>query len=155
MADHPPRVKPTLSKKVAQYALHGTRGLVLTVDTEGFPHSSFTWVVATAVDQLRFAADHGGSTLANIERTGIASVQITIDEGQPYLVKGKVTTASSLIQSAPFKVALMEMEILEVRDQSWIGVNVSPLQYEWAPEEHGRMLEVEQAVYAEMRDWGG
>ncbi len=151
----PPRVMPTLSKKVAEYALRGTPGLALTVDAEGFPHSSFTWVVATAVDQLRFAADHGGTTLANIERTGMASVQITLDEGQPYLAKGNVAMASLLIQSAPFKVALMEMEILEVRDQSWIGVNIRPLKYEWAPEEHEKMLEVEQEVYAEMRDWRG
>ncbi len=151
----PPRVNPTLSKKVAEYTLRGVPGMVLTVDSEGFPHSSFTWIVATSLDQLRFAADHGGTTLANIERSGIASVQITLDEGQPYLIKGNVAMASLIIQSAPFKVALMEMEILEVRDQSWSGVNVRPLTYEWAPEEHEKMLEVEQEIYAEMRDWRG
>lgn len=150
-----PRVKPTLSRKVAEYALLGTPGSVLTVDGEGFPHSSFTWVVATEVNQLRFAADREGTTLANIERTGVASVQITLDEGQPYLAKGNVAMVSSLIQAAPFEVALIEMKILEVRDQSWIGVNVRPLKYEWAPEEHEKMLEVEQAIYAEMRDWRG
>jgi hypothetical protein len=32
-------------------------------------------------------------------------------------------------------------------------VNVSPLAYEWAPADRDRMLEMEQAVYAEMRDW--
>jgi hypothetical protein len=149
------RVKPTLSRKVTEYALLGTHGLLLTIDEGGFPHSSFTWVVATSPDRLRFGADQGGMTLANIERAGLASVQIIIDEGQPYLIKGNVTMASSLIQSAPFKVALMEMEILEVRDQSWIGVSVRPFDYDWAPEEREKMLEVEQAVYAEMREWSG
>ena len=149
------RVKPTLSRKVTEYALFGTPGLLLTIDDEGFPHSSFTWVVATAPDRLRFGADHGGTTLANIERSGIASVQIITDEGQPYLIKGNVKMASSLIQSAPFKVALMEMEILEARDQSWIGVSVRPFVYDWAPEEREKMLEVEQAIYDEMREWSG
>lgn len=149
------RVKPTLSHRVTEYALLGTPGLLLTIDDGGFPHSSFTWIVATSSDRLRFGADHGGTTLANIERSGIASVQIITDEGQPYLIKGNVTMASSLIQSAPFKLALMEMEIQEVRDQSWIGVSVRPFHYDWAPEEREKMLEVEQAVYAEMRGWGG
>ncbi|MFQ5922494.1 MAG: hypothetical protein ACE5M4_06585 [Anaerolineales bacterium] len=146
------RVEPTLSHTVTEYASLGIPGLLLTIDSEGFPHSSFTWVVATSPDRLRFGADHGGTTLANIERSGIASVQIITDEGQPYLIKGSVIMASSLIQSAPFKVALMEMEILEVRDQSWIGVSVRPFDYDWAPEEREKMLEVEQAVYAEMRE---
>ena len=146
------RVKPTLSQKVTEYAFLGTHGLLLTIDDAGFPHSSFTWVVATSPDRLLFGADHGGTTLANIERSGLASVQIIIDEGQPYLIKGNVTTVSSLIQSAPFELALLEMEILEVRDQSWIGVSVRPFDYEWAPEEREKMLEVEQAVYAEMRE---
>lgn len=126
--------------------------MLLTIDDGGFPHSSFTWVVAISPEQLRFGADHAGTTLANIERSGLASVQIIVDEGQPYLIKGNVTMASLLIHSAPFEVALMEMEILEVRDQSWIGVSVRPFGYEWAPEEREKMLEVEQAIYAEMRE---
>ncbi|GMR10322.1 MAG: hypothetical protein BMS9Abin28_1143 [Anaerolineae bacterium] len=149
------RLNPTLSRKVTEYAFLGIPGLLLTIDDEGFPHSSFTWVVATSPDRLRFGADHGGMTLANIKRAGLASVQIIVDEGQPYLIKGNVTMASLLIQSAPFEVALMEMEILEVRDQSWIGVSVRPFDYDWAPEEREKMLEVEQAVYAEMREWSG
>ncbi len=126
--------------------------MLLTIDDEGFPHSSFTWVVAISPERLRFGADHGGATLANLERSGLASVQIIVDEGQPYLIKGSVTMASLLIQSAPFEVALMEMEILEVRDQSWIGVSVRPFDYEWAPEKRAKMLEVERAIYAEMRE---
>ncbi|MFV1858277.1 MAG: hypothetical protein ACC647_02890 [Anaerolineales bacterium] len=146
------RVRPTLSHKVTEYAALGTPGLLLTIDDGGFPHSSFTWVVAISPEHLRFGADHEGTTLANIERSGLASVQIIVDEGQPYLIKGNVTMASLLIHSAPFEVALMEMEILEVRDQSWIGVSVRPFDYEWAPEKREKMLEVERAIYAEMRE---
>ena len=149
------RVKPTLSRKVAEYASPGSPGMLLTIDSEGYPHTAFTWIVATSHQQLRFGADQGSTTLANIERSSLASVQIILDEGQPYLIKGRVTTLSPRIKSAPFEMALMEMEITEVRDQSWIGVSVRALDYEWAPKEREKMIEVEQAVYAEMREWGG
>lgn len=90
--------------------------MLLTIDSEGYPHTAFTWIVATSLQQLRFGADQGSTTLANIERSSLASVQIILDEGQPYLIKGRVTTLSPLIKSAPFEMALMEMEITEVRD---------------------------------------
>lgn len=149
------RVNLVLSKKVAEYASPGTPGMLLTIDSEGYPHTAFTWIVATSLVQLRFGADQGSTTLANIERSSLASVQIIIDEGQPFLIKGRVTTLSPRIKSAPFEMALMEMEIIEVRDQSWIGVSVRALDYEWAPKEREKMIEVEQAVYAELREWGG
>ena len=129
--------------------------MLLTIDSEGYPHTAFTWIVATSLQQLRFGADQGSTTLANIGRSSLASVQIILDEGQPYLIKGGVTTLSPRIKSAPFEMALMEMEITEVRDQSWIGVSVRAFDYEWAPKEREKMIEVEQAVYAEMREWVG
>lgn len=149
------RVKRALSRRVAEYAARGAPGMLLTIDGEGYPHTAFTWLVATSQEQLRFGADQGGTTISNIERSGVASVQIIIEEGQPYLIKGKVAMVSPVIKSAPFEMALMELEILEVRDQSWIGVSVRALDYEWAPKEREEMLEVEQAVYAELREWGG
>ncbi len=59
------------------------------------------------------------------------------------------------IDSAPFPMALIEMEILEVLDQSWIGVSVNSMGYEWAPDERDEMDEVVQDVYLEMREWQG
>ena len=91
--------------------------------------------------------------MANIDRSGLAAVQIVTDEGQPYLIKGVAAIANSRIESAPFAMALAEMEILEVLDQSWIGVSVSPFDYEWAPEDQEQMLEMQNAVYKEMREW--
>ena len=91
--------------------------------------------------------------MANIDRSGLAAVQIVTDEGQPYLIKGVAVIANSRIESAPFAMALAEMEILEVLDQSWIGVSVSPFDYEWAPEDQEQMLEMQNAVYKEMREW--
>jgi hypothetical protein len=147
------RSKNLLSYKLADYIALGTRGQVITIDAEGYPYTSFTWVVTNSIHLLRFGADHGSPTLANIERSGVSAVQIVTDEGQPYLMKGAAAVANSRIESAPFPMALIEMEILEVLDQSWIGVSVSPIDYEWAPEKREEMLEVERAVYTEMREW--
>jgi len=149
------RVKPTLSRRVAEYAALGAPGMLLTIDGEGYAHTAFTWLVATSQEQLRFGADQGSTTIANINRSGMASVQIIIEEGQPYLIKGTVVMLSPVIRSAPFEMALMQLEIVEVRDQSWIGVSVRALDYEWAPKERQNMLQVEQAVYAELREWSG
>ena len=47
----------------------------------------------------------------------------------------------------------MALEVREVKDQSWPGVKVQVLGYEWSPEQREVMLAMEQAVYAEMRAW--
>ena len=147
------RAKKLLSYKLADYIALGTPGQIITIDEAGYPHTSFTWVTTNSIHLLRFAVDHGSPSMANIDRSGSAAVQIVTDEGQPYLIKGMAVIASSRIESAPFAMALAEMEILELLDQSWIGVHVSPFDYEWAPEEHEEMLEMQQAVYTEMREW--
>ena len=147
------RAKTLLSYKLADTIALGMPGQALTVDEGGFPHTSFTWVTTNSIHLLRFGADHGSPTIANIDRSGLAAVQIITDEGQPYLIKGVAAIAKSRIESAPFAMALAEIEILEVLDQSWIGVSVNPFDYEWAPEDQDEMLEMQRAVYKEMREW--
>ena len=147
------RAKKLLSYKLADYIALGTPGLALTVDEGGFPHTSFTWVTTNSIHLLRFGADHGSPTFANIDRSGLAAVQIITEEGQPYLINGVAAIAKSRIESAPFAMALAEMKILEVLDQSWIGVSVNPFDYEWAPEDQEQMIEMQKAVYKEMREW--
>ena len=149
------RVRKLLSYKLADYIALGTPGQVITIDGEGYPHTSFTWIVTNSIHLLRFGADQGSPTLANIERSGVAAVQLITDEGQPYLIKGVAVVANSRIESAPFPMALVELEILEVLDQSWIGVSVQSFEYEWAPEERETMLDRQQEINTEMREWNG
>jgi hypothetical protein len=147
------RSKKLLSYKLADYIALGTPGQVLTIDEQEYPHTSFTWVTTNSIHLLRFGVDHGSPTMANIDRSGNTAVQIITDEGQPYLIKGVAAIANSRIESAPFPMALAEMEILEVLDQSWIGVSVSAFNYAWAPKDQEEMLAIQQAVYTEMREW--
>lgn len=149
------RSSKRLSYKLAEYIALGTPGQIITVDEDGYPRTSFTWVVTTAIHLLRFGADHDSTLLEDIERLGRVAVQIVTDEGQPYLIKGTARVVHDPIESAPFPMALIELDIEDVLDQSWVGVNVAPLRYEWAPERQEQMSEVEQAIYAEMREWAG
>ncbi len=149
------RSKRRLSYRLAEYIAQGTPGQLITFGEGGYPQTSFTWVVTTAIHLLRFGADQGSESLADIERSGRAAVQIVTDEGQPYLIRGTAAVAHDSIESTPFPMALIEMEIEEVLDQSWLGVSVTPFDYQWSPERQQEMTEVQQAVYTEMREWNG
>lgn len=132
----------------------GCPALLLTAGADGFPHTAFTWAVAGEGEVLRFAADHGSVTLANLEREARAALQV-IGDNLIFLVKGAARLVKPQIEAAPFWVAMMELAVLEVKDQSWPGVSVRPLSYDWPLDQHERMLAVEQAVYNEMRTWPG
>ena len=131
----------------------GRAALLITEGADGFPAAAFTWAVALDATTVRFGADHGSSALANLERTGRASLEVIGDEPFLILIKGGAAPARSSIEAARgLGVALWEMLVVEVRDQSWPGARVRSLGYEWAPEQREKMQAVEQAVFAEMRE---
>ena len=70
-----------------------------------------------------------------------------------FLIKGTTSQIKARIEAAPFKIALMALEVVEVKDQSWPGVVVKPLGYEWPAEQKEKMQAMEQTVYTEMREW--
>jgi hypothetical protein len=131
----------------------GCPALLLTVGIDGFAHTAYTWVVGLDATTLRFAADHGSSTLANLEREQRAALQIISQENLIFLIKGAATPVKLQLEAAPFKIALWALAVREVKDQAWPGVTVQPLGYEWPLEQRAAMLAMEQAVYAEMRTW--
>ena len=68
------------------------------------------------------------------------------------LAKGHAAPVEREIEAAEgLGMALWEMAVLELRVQSWPGVRVRPLVYEWAPERRDEMQALERAVMAEMR----
>jgi hypothetical protein len=131
----------------------GHPALLLTAGGDGFPAAALTWAVALDAKTVRFATDHGSSALANLQREGRASLQIVAEHGLLCLVKGRAAQVKPSIEAArQFGMALWELAAVEVRDQSWPGVRVRQLAYEWAPEHRDRMLAIERAVFAEMRE---
>lgn len=147
-----PRVSAELPDVLLAALREGHAALLLTPGADGFPAAAFTWAVALDAGTVRFGADHGSSALANLEREGRASLQVLAD-GLSFLLKGRAAPVKPSIDAArQLGVALWEMIVAEVRDQSWPGVRVGPLAYEWAPERRDQMLALERAVFAEMRE---
>lgn len=146
-------ITPTLPQKLFGYLRPGAPGLMLTTGADGYATSAYTWVVSLDPETLRFGVDHGGSAMANIQRTGQASIQIIGPGDVSFLIKGKSRPVKDRIEaSAPASIMMFEMDVMGAKDQSWTGVSTTALMYEWPAEQREAMLRMEQAVYAEMRD---
>lgn len=146
-------ITPHMPEKLKAYLRPGAPGLLLTAGSDGYPTSAFTWIVALDTARARFAVDEGGSTLANLQRSGQASLQVIGQGDVSFLVKGRARQLKPRLESAaPYLIQLWEMEVIGAKDQSWPGVATSALAYEWPAEQREAMLAMEQAVYKEMRE---
>ncbi|MFQ5611610.1 MAG: pyridoxamine 5'-phosphate oxidase family protein [Anaerolineae bacterium] len=148
-----PRVTDYLPDPLFALLKEGCPALLLTVGEDGYPATAYTWAAALQPTTVRFGADHGSATLANLERAERASLQVIQRENLIFLIKGNTSPVKTQIEAAPFKIAMLALEVTEVKDQSWPGVSMQPLAYEWAAGQRDEMLAMEQAVYAEMREW--
>jgi hypothetical protein len=147
-------ITPTLPEKLFDYLRPGAPGLMLTAGADGYATSAYTWIVSIDNKRLRFAVDYGGSAMANLQRTGQASIQIIGPGDVSFLVKGKSRQIKDRIEAAaPTSIMMFEMDVMGAKDQSWPGVSTTALKYEWPTEQREAMLRMEQAVYAEMRDF--
>ena len=147
-------ITPTLPEKLVGYLRPGAPALLLTCGADGYSTSAYTWALGLDDKRLRFAVDVGGSSMANLQRSGQASVQIIGPGDVSFLVKGKSRLIKERIDAAaPASVMLWEMDVVAAKDQSWPGVATTALAYEWPAAQREAMLKMEQAVYAEMRDF--
>lgn len=145
---------PALAEKLTGYLRPGAAALMLTTGSDGYAGSAFTWVVAIDATRLRFGVDLGSSALDNLRRSGQVAIQVIGPGEISFLVKGKARQLKDRIEAAaPAAVTLWEMNVATAKDQSWPGVATTALSYEWPAEQREAMLGMEQAVYAEMRDF--
>jgi hypothetical protein len=146
-------IPPLMPDRLVAFLRPGAPGLLLTAAADGWPTSAYTWVVALDAGRLRVAVDAGGSTLANLQRSGQAAVQLIGEHDITFLVKGRARElAPRLAASAPYAIGLWEVQVVGAKDQSWPGVSTNALAYTWPAEQREAMLAMERAVYAEMRD---
>lgn len=129
----------------------GSPVVLVTVGQDGWGHAALTWAVAVAPDRVRFAVDHGSMTLANLERDGKAALQVIGLGGALALLKGAARVLRPRILAVPFHMALWELALADVRDQTWAPVAVSPLAFEWKGPDADALRRAEQAILAEMR----
>jgi hypothetical protein len=147
-------ITPQMPEKLVACLRPGAPGLLLTAGADGYATSAYTWILALDAGQLRFAVDEGGSTLANLQRSGQAALQIIGQGDVTFLVKGRARALKPRLDAAaPYVIQLWEMEVIGAKDQSWPGVATSALAYEWPAGQREAMLAMEQAVYKEMRDF--
>jgi hypothetical protein len=132
----------------------GTAGILIAVGEDGLPTTAFVWVLAASSKTVHFATE-GSATLANLRREGRACLQILGSQNQVFLIKGKTSIAKARLEALPFESTMMNLDVTEVKDQSWPEVYVSPLTYEWSSERREEWLAIEQAVYREMKTWQG
>ncbi len=147
-------ITPHMPEKLVAYLRPGAPGLLLTAGADGYATSAFTWILSLDAGRLRFAVDEGGSTMANLQRSGQAALQIIGPGDISFLVKGRARQLKPKLDgAAPYVIQLWEMEVIGAKDQSWPGVSTSALAYEWPAEQREAMLAMELAVYKEMRDF--
>ena len=147
-------ITPSLPEKLIGYLRPGAPGLMLTTGADGYVSSAYTWVMVMDAKRLRFGVDLGGSAMANLQRTGQVSIQIIGPGDVTFLTKGRARQIKQQIEAAaPVSIMLWEMDVMATKDQSWPGVTTTALMYEWPAEQREAMLKMEQAVYAEMRDF--
>lgn len=145
-------ITPTLPAKLLGYLRPGAPALMLSSGADGYATSAYTWAIAIDDKHVRFAVDVGGSSMTNLQRTGLASIQVIGPGNVSFLVKGKSRLIKDRIDAAaPYSIMIWEMEVMGAKDQSWTGVSTTALSYEWPAEQREAMLKMEQAVYAEMR----
>lgn len=143
----------TLPDRLAGLLRAGCPVVLVTVGADGWGHAAMTWGVAVASDRVRFGVDHGSTTLGNLERDGKATLQVIGRDNILALIKGPARMRRARIQAAPLAIAMWEMSVTEVKDQTFGPVVVSPLTYAWTGPQAEALRRFEQAVLAELRDW--
>jgi len=146
-------ITPHLPEKLVAYLRPGAPGLLLTSGADGYATSAYTWIIALDGQRARFAVDEGGSTMANLERGGQASLQVIGQGDISFIVKGRARRLKPKLDgAAPYVIQLWEMDVIGAKDQSWPGVATSALTYEWPAEQREAMLAMEHNVYTEMKN---
>jgi hypothetical protein len=142
-----------LPERLAGLLRDGAPAIVVSVGADGWGHAAMTWAVTPAPGVVRFIVDGGSATEVNLRRDGRASLQVIGGDDLVALIKGPARERRARVEAAPFAMAMWEMTVAAVKDQSWGPVAVSPLAYVWRGPDADSLRRIEQAVLAELREW--
>lgn len=131
----------------------GTPAALVTVGTDGYGNAVMTWARALTPQVVRFCVDLGTSTEANVRREGKAALHILGGANGLGLIKGRVRLIRDRVQAAPFGMAMWEMAIAHVKDQSFGTVTVTPPRYQWLGPQADDLVQIEKAVLRELREF--
>ncbi|WP_332693845.1 pyridoxamine 5'-phosphate oxidase family protein [Halalkalibacter lacteus] len=98
---------------------------IATVDFEkGTPNvNAISWVYALTLQKIRFSIDNRSRIIDNI-KTNDGVVITLIANGSTYSIAGSARIVTEKMEGVPLKLALVELEVNEVRDVMFYGAKM-------------------------------
>jgi uncharacterized pyridoxamine 5'-phosphate oxidase family protein len=99
---------------------------VATVDYEtGGPNvSAISWVLAKNEKTVYLAVENRSRIVENIKHNNQVVMNVIANE-TAYAISGKATVKANRLEDIPLKLALIEMDVLEVRDVMFYGSKIT------------------------------
>ncbi len=120
------RIEPILTEEL--FLLLQTKRYVTlaTIDYEkSIPNvNAISWVFALNTKTIRFAIDNRSRMIKNI-KANHGVVLTMIANGSTYAIAGEAQVVSEQIEGVPLKLALIEMNVREVRDVMFYGAKLT------------------------------
>ena len=126
----------------------GLACVMATVGADEFPHIGFAWAAARDSNTIWFAVDTHSRARANIQRTRKAALEIVAPGNLLYLVQGDCAIVKEDIDAPPLAMSIAEMQVRDVRDQSWAGVQVAPLAFRFEGKGADKFIAAEKKALA-------
>ncbi|MFA9557313.1 pyridoxamine 5'-phosphate oxidase family protein [Evansella sp. AB-rgal1] len=99
---------------------------IATVDHEtGGPNvNAISWVYAMDESKIRFSVDNRSRIVENIKKEPLVTLTL-IGAGSTYGITGKTSVLSEKLDDVPLKLALLEIDVAEVRDVMFYGARIT------------------------------
>ncbi|MBM7647265.1 hypothetical protein JOC78_000186 [Bacillus ectoiniformans] len=120
------RIEPQLIPDLFE-ALQAERLVTLaTVDneTKGPALHALSWIWASDEETIRFAAESRSRIVENIKENPVCAINLIANEST-YAIHGKCQVLEEKIPDVPFKGAVIEMKITEIRDIMFYGSKIT------------------------------
>lgn len=120
------RVEKRLTDELFQHLQKKRYVTLATIDHEkNIPYvNAISWVFAPTDRLIRFAIDNRSRVLKNI-RANDGAVLTMFANGSTYSISGRTKIVTPSIPDVPLKLALVELEVDEVRDVMFYGAKLT------------------------------
>ncbi|MCM3713056.1 pyridoxamine 5'-phosphate oxidase family protein [Alkalihalobacillus oceani] len=119
------RVEQTLTEELFPLLQKERYVTIATTDheTNGPNVTAISWIFAPTMETIRFAIDNRSRMLANMKAESRIVISL-IANGSTYSISGSATIVTEKIEAVPLKLALVEVQIEEVRDVMFYGAKM-------------------------------
>ncbi|WP_216828111.1 pyridoxamine 5'-phosphate oxidase family protein [Alkalihalobacterium elongatum] len=120
------QVEPKLTEELLPLLQSERFVTIATVDHEtGTPNvNAISWVFAPSQEKVRFAVDNRSRIIENINNHSGVTLNL-IGNGSTYSIVGDATVIKEKMDDVPLKLALVEINIKEVRDVMFYGSRIA------------------------------